>query len=103
MIENWEIDRHETLLRRARATGGYLDGPDGLKVRIEKQEFPFDIGIWKNIEQGMCTRNVSALEHTPCPAELWVNPAKFLAWLLPFASSPSLDSGFEFEENDFNS
>lgn len=52
-IESWEIERHETLLRRARVLGGYLDGPDGVKVRIERQEFPYDIGIWKNVKQGM--------------------------------------------------
>ena len=33
-IESWEIDRHEQLLRRARALGGYLDGPDGIRIRI---------------------------------------------------------------------
>lgn len=52
-IEGWEIERHKTLLRRARVFGGYLDGPDGIKIRIEKQEFPYDIGIWRNIKAGM--------------------------------------------------
>ena len=52
-IEGWEIERHKKLLRRARVLGGYLDGPDGIKVKIRKQEFPYDIGIWKNIKQGM--------------------------------------------------
>ena len=52
-IESWEIDRHETLLRRARHFNGYLDGPDGVKVRIRKQEFPYDIGIWQNLKAGM--------------------------------------------------
>lgn len=52
-IEVWEIERHETLLRRARVLGGYLDGPDGIKVKIQKQEFPYDIGIWRNFKQGM--------------------------------------------------
>jgi palmitoyltransferase len=52
-IESWEIERHETLLRRARHFGGYLDGPDGIQVRIKKQEFPYDIGIWQNIKAGM--------------------------------------------------
>ena len=45
-IESWEIERHKVLLRRAKALGGYLDGPDGTKIRITKQEFPYDIGIW---------------------------------------------------------
>jgi palmitoyltransferase len=57
-IEDWEIDRHETLLRRAKTMGGYLDGPDGIQVRIKRQEFPFDIGIWANMKQGMGTANV---------------------------------------------
>lgn len=57
-IEGWEIERHKTLLRRSRHFGGWLEGPDGSKVRIKKQEFPFDIGIWSNIKQGMGTGNV---------------------------------------------
>ena len=61
-IEDWEIDRHETLLRRAKAMGGYLDGPDGMQVRIKRQEFPFDIGIWSNVKQGMGTGNVCVCE-----------------------------------------
>ena len=57
-IEEWEIERHETLLRRAKVSGGFLYGPDGIEVRITQQEFPYDIGIWKNIVQGMGTSNV---------------------------------------------
>lgn len=79
-IETWEIERHETLLRRARYLGGYLDGPDGTRVRIEHQEFPWDIGIWANICQAMGTKNL-------------------LAWLWPLASSPSVESGLVFEHN----
>ncbi|EON61876.1 hypothetical protein W97_01094 [Coniosporium apollinis CBS 100218] len=56
-IERWEIERHEALLRRARHLGGFLDGPDGQRVRIIRQEFPYDIGIWKNIKQGMGSGN----------------------------------------------
>ena len=52
-IESWEVERHETLVRRARVLGGHLDGPGGIKMRIKKQEFPYDIGIWSNIKQGM--------------------------------------------------
>lgn len=52
-IESWEIERHKTLLRRAKYFGGYLEGPGGIKVRIRKQEFPYDIGIWANIKAGM--------------------------------------------------
>ena len=57
-IEAWEIDRHETLIRRAKVSGGFLDGPDGLQVRIKRQEYPFDIGVWSNMKQGMNTGNV---------------------------------------------
>lgn len=52
-IESWEIERHETLVRRARVLGGHLEGPGGVKVQIKKQEFPYDIGIWSNIRDGM--------------------------------------------------
>lgn len=52
-IETWEIERHNTLLRRAKHFGGYLEAPGGLKVRIKRQEFPYDIGIWDNIKAGM--------------------------------------------------
>lgn len=52
-IESWEIERHKTLLRRARHFGGYLEAPGGAKIRMKKQEFPYDIGIWENIKAGM--------------------------------------------------
>ena len=80
-IEGWEIERHSALLRRARVLGGYLDGPDGIKVRIVKQEFPYDIGIYQNIKQGM--------------------GGGPLSWFWPLAASPSNDSGLEFEVNGF--
>jgi palmitoyltransferase len=81
-IEGWEIERHRTLLHRARQFGGYLPSPDGQKVRIKKQEFPYDIGIWSNIVQGMGT----------------VNP---ISWFNPLAGTPSLKSGLTFETNGF--
>lgn len=81
MIEGWEIERHRRLLRRSRVLGGYLDGPDGVKIKIERQEFPYDIGIWKNIKQGMGTENL-------------------LAWFWPFAATPRT-SGLDFEVNGF--
>ena len=80
-IEEWEIERHHTLLRRARAFGGYLDCPDGTKIRVKKQEFPYDIGIWKNFAQ-----------------VLGSNP---LTWLWPLSATPSNESGLEFEVNGF--
>ncbi|KAF1912276.1 DHHC palmitoyltransferase-domain-containing protein [Ampelomyces quisqualis] len=81
-IEGWEIERHRTLVRRARHFGGYLTAPDGANVRIRKQEFPYDVGIWKNIVQGMGS---------------W-NP---LQWINPFAPTPSWESGLQFEVNGF--
>lgn len=78
-IESWEIARHRKLLRRAIALGGYLDGPDGVKVKIERQEFPYDIGIWNNIKQGM-------------------NGGNIVAWFWPFSPSPK-SSGLDFEVN----
>ena len=80
-IEGQEISRHETLVRRARARGGHLDGPDGLKIRIVKQEFPYDIGFYRNARQAMGT--------------------SFVTWLWPFASTPSNGTGYDFETNGF--
>jgi palmitoyltransferase len=80
-IESWEIERHEQLLRRQRVLGGYLDGPDGQKIKIKQQEFPYDIGIWTNICQGMGSKNP-------------------LSWFWPFAAT-SRTSGLSFEENGF--
>ncbi|KAH8732779.1 DHHC palmitoyltransferase-domain-containing protein [Phaeosphaeriaceae sp. PMI808] len=81
-IEGWEIQRHETLLRRARHFGGYLEAVDGNAVRIKRQEFPYDIGIFSNIAQGMGS---------------W-NP---LAWVNPFGGTPPIQSGLVFETNGF--
>ena len=80
-IESWEIERHEQLLRRARVLGGYLDGPDGIRMRITRQEFPYDIGIWTNICQGMGSANP-------------------LAWFWPFSATPRT-TGLLFETNGF--
>lgn len=80
-IESWEIERHQTLLRRSMALGGYLEGADGIKVWIRRQEFPYDIGIWNNIVQGLCGGPVT--------------------WLWPFARSYPMTSGLSFEINGF--
>ncbi|KAI9835751.1 MAG: hypothetical protein M1819_001930 [Sarea resinae] len=82
-IESWEMERHRTVVRRAKVLGGYLDGPDGTRVRIVHQEFPYDIGIWKNIKQGMGgTENV-------------------LSWIWPFSKTPNIATGLDFEVNGF--
>lgn len=80
-IEGWEIERHETLLRRAKVSGGYLDGPNGIKVKIVRQEFPYDIGIFQNFSQGMGVH--------------------VLLWLWPFAKTQSTASGLQFGTNGF--
>jgi palmitoyltransferase len=82
MIESWEIERHEALVERARKTGGWVYGNGGQKMRVQHQEFPYDIGIWKNLVQGMGTTNV-------------------LAWFLPFGGGPSIDSAAHYEVNGF--
>ena len=81
-IEGWEIERHETVVRRARVLG-FLEDPDGNKVFIEHQEFPWDIGIWANICQGMGSSNP-------------------FTWLWPFSRSPSVQSGLSFEHNEID-
>ena len=78
-IESWEIERHETLVRRAKSRGGYLEGPNGTRIRIQKQEFPYDIGIWRNICQGM--------------------RGNVVHWFWPFVSAPTNESGLSFETN----
>lgn len=82
-IEGWEIERHHALLRRARVLGGHLDGPDGTKVRLERQEFPWDVGILSNACQAMGTWNV-------------------FAWFWPFARSPSIRSGLVYAHNEID-
>lgn len=82
MIESWEIERHEALIERSRKLGGFVYAPGGKKLRIVRQEFPYDIGIWKNLCQGMGTGNI-------------------LLWFLPFGGAPSMDSGITWETNGF--
>lgn len=81
MIETWEIERHEAVVERARKNGGYVH-TNGQKLWIERQEFPYDIGIWKNLCQSMGTSNV-------------------LLWLLPFGGGPGVDSAGNWETNGF--
>lgn len=59
-IEGWEMERHEALLRRAKRHGGFVSWPGGVKARIVRHEFPYDIGIFSNIAQGMGSYNVSS-------------------------------------------
>lgn len=80
-IESWEIERHEQLLRRAKVLGGYLEGPDGVRIRMTRHEFPYDIGIWRNICAGMGTNNP-------------------ISWVFPLARTPRTD-GLAFDTNGF--
>ncbi|KAL4786600.1 DHHC palmitoyltransferase-domain-containing protein [Aspergillus varians] len=82
-IESWEIERHETLLRRARRFGGFLQGPGGISVRISKQEYPYDIGIWSNIRAGMG------------------GSSNVISWFWPLARTSDRSTGLEYEINDF--
>lgn len=81
-IETREMERHEVLLNRARQNGGYVYAPGGSRIAIQRQEFPYDIGIWKNIVQGMGTANV-------------------LRWFLPWEKGNSNETGWAFETNGF--
>jgi palmitoyltransferase len=88
MIEGWEIDRHEAIAERGGRDFWDITGPDGKKIRFEKLEFPYDIGIFANMAQAMGTSNV-------------------LLWFFPFAGGPKISkdkkgAGWVWEENDFN-
>ena len=82
MIESWEIERHEALVKRSRKSGGYVYANSGQKMHVEKQEFPYDIGIWRNLCQGMGTSIV-------------------IFWFLPSGSAPGIDTAGKFEVNGF--
>lgn len=81
-IEGWEIERHDALVDRSRKMGGYVYANDGQKMRIEHQEFPYDIGIWKNICHGMGTRNI-------------------FFWFFPFGGGPDIRAAGMYEVNGF--
>lgn len=82
MIESWEIERHEELVHRCRKNGGYVYA-FGERIIIEHQEFPYDVGIWKNLYQTMGTRNI-------------------LMWFMPFGGAPTIDSAGNWEVNGFD-
>ena len=54
-IEFWEIERHEAVLRRQRAKSRNFGGrgEDVGRTLVVKQEFPYDVGIWRNLKAGM--------------------------------------------------
>lgn len=82
-IEGWEIERHQALVQKARTLGGFVYGPGGVKARITKQEFPYDVGIWENIKLGMG------------------GSGNILSWAWPLARTPSIRSGLDFPVNGF--
>lgn len=57
-------------------------GNGGQRVQIEHQEFPYDIGIWKNLCQAFGTT------------------LAFL-WFLPFGGGPTVNSANNWETNGF--
>ncbi|KAI9648820.1 Palmitoyltransferase [Ciborinia camelliae] len=85
MIEAWEIERHESIIERSqtRHMRGYVYANGGRKVRVQKVEFPFDIGVWENVVQAMGTANV-------------------LMWFVPWARGPGVESAGAWAENGFN-
>lgn len=96
MIEGWEAERHEAVLLRHKKGGWWtnddLDDPYGRpRVRIERIEFPYDLGFFDNMAQAMGTRNI-------------------LSWLDPFVGGGPMvnnkevgkGTGWEWEENGFN-
>ncbi|OLN86816.1 Palmitoyltransferase PFA4 [Colletotrichum chlorophyti] len=90
-IDGWELDRHAALCdRNARGGGDFwtFPGPDGKKLRLEKIEFPYDIGIFANLSQAMGTSNP-------------------LLWFFPLAGNPIIGSngqgvGWDWPENGLN-
>lgn len=96
MIESWEIDRHEALMAKGnRCTAcphpnaGSEDSDFEDDHCAEYVEFPYDLGFFDNMAQGMGSRNP-------------------LAWFLPlFGSTTQLSkqqdgSGWSWPENGFN-
>lgn len=88
MIEGWQVDRHEAIMNRGGRDWWDIDGPDGKKVRVERVEFPYDLGIFANMSQAMGTSN-------------------FLLWFFPFSGSPEVGKngtghGWSWDENGFN-
>lgn len=82
MIESWEIERHEALVMRSLRTSGYVYASGGQRIRIQHQEFPYDLDIWKNLCQAMGTKNV-------------------FMWFMPFGGGPGVETAGNWEVNGF--
>ncbi|KAK0657161.1 DHHC palmitoyltransferase-domain-containing protein [Cercophora newfieldiana] len=100
MIEDWEIERHESVLSRLDASTSSesstsdfwgADGDSGVLLQhLNRIEFPYDLGIFSNLSQAMGTSNP-------------------ISWFFPLAGGPRIDPstpgkgpGWEWEENGFN-
>ncbi|KAG6368487.1 hypothetical protein INS49_002696 [Diaporthe citri] len=89
MIEGWEQERHDAVLLRSRRAG-WWSGGDGGRVKIERVEFPYDIGFFANMAQAMGTRNVLT----------WLDP--FIGGAPTVSKEVGKGTGWEWEENGFN-
>lgn len=67
---------------RSKKTGGFVYANGGQRMRVERQEFPYDVGFWRNICQGMGS------SFPPM-------------WFIPFAGGPGVESARDWEENGF--
>ncbi|KAF4589388.1 Palmitoyltransferase PFA4 [Ophiocordyceps camponoti-floridani] len=88
MIEGWELDRHEAVMDRRWRDSLDMVLPGVNKARVERVEFPYDIGLFSNMAQAMGTCNI-------------------LLWLFPFSGNPQVADdgqgiGWTWEENGFN-
>ena len=100
MIEDWEQERHEAVLGRMDqdedGDGGadrdfWGDDDAAMRERLERIEYPYDLGVFANMAQAMGTRNVVR------------------GFLPVFGGAPVVDNktpgkgvGWEWEENGFN-
>lgn len=82
MIESWEMERHEAVIHRAKRNGGWVYANGGAKVAVQKMEFPYDIGFWRNAVQGMGTGNI-------------------LLWFWPFSGTLDVEDAGSWETNGF--
>ncbi|KAG8407699.1 Palmitoyltransferase [Metarhizium acridum] len=88
MIEGWQIERHDAVMERGGQDWWDINGSDGKKIRVERVEFPYDLGFFANMSQAMGSSN-------------------FLLWFFPLSGSPKVGKGgtgygWSWEENGFN-
>lgn len=83
MIEGWELERHEALLDRYEGEEGrWWAGGDEV-LRLERVEFPYDVGMFANMAQAMGTAN-PLLWFWPLAGGLTVSPGgRGVGWAWP--------------------